>query len=169
MLLVYLVILEFLVDLVGLGYLDKLILGMKMGKCKILVFLVDQENLENLEIPVYLELQGMKVLGMVKNLVIPGLLVGLVFLGILECLVIPELLVHLDIMFLGTVLVFGRNRTRLVFLVILVNLVNLVTLVFLGHLGMKMVCYMKVILVNLEFLELLEFLEFLVNLTILVH
>lgn len=40
-------------------------------------------------------------------------------------------------MFLGMVLVFGRNRAGLVFLVILVILV---TLVILDHLGMKLVC-----------------------------
>jgi hypothetical protein len=50
---------------------------MKIGARKILVFPVDLGNLENLETLVYLELQGMKVLGMVKNLVILGLLVCL--------------------------------------------------------------------------------------------
>lgn len=94
MLLVYLVILEFLADLVDLGYLDKLILGMEIVGHKILVFLVDQENLANLENLVNLELQGMMVSGIVKNLVIPEFLVGLVILGILECLVIPGLLVR---------------------------------------------------------------------------
>lgn len=94
MLLVYLVILEYLADLVDLGYLDKLILGMEIVGHKILVFLVDQENLANLENLVNLELQGMMVSGIVKNLVIPEFLVGLVILGILECLVIPGLLVR---------------------------------------------------------------------------
>lgn len=99
-LLVYLVILEFLEFLeflVDLGYLDKLILDMKIVERKILVFLVDLENLENPETLVIqetLELQGMKVSCLMENLVILGFLVDLVILGNLECLVILELLAH---------------------------------------------------------------------------
>jgi hypothetical protein len=70
---------------------------MKIVERKILVFLVDPENLENLETPVYLvylELQGMKVSDTAKDLIILGFQVGLVILGSLVFLVIPELLVR---------------------------------------------------------------------------